>query len=508
MRRSFAHRALWATGTAVVLLVGALAFPFPPVASAGAKVGCIGTNTDGKRVQIVYARRSNHADNYSTVAPQLKARAAEINWTFERSAQKTGGHRQVRWVTDSSCSPTVLKVTLASTVTTFDQLLAALKASSGPNLTDVSRKYLVAWDDGDATDHYCGLSETMPDSKAGPTNANETQPLGAMFATAETGCWTGPLLTHELMHSLGAVQKDAPHATALGHCTDGSDLLCYADAAGVVVSKTCPTTQQYLLDCNDDDYFNTNPPTGNYLKTHWNPAMSGWLEFTAPPSPDYLPYTGWAPFVSHAYIDITGTPPTTAQLDSWVDPLWEELETKGGFIDSLRRGTENTTNVDPTARLYRAFLGRAPDASGLMFWIGRRRAGTWSLTRMADSFATSNEFTTKYGTLTNRAFVTRIYTDVLERSADQAGVDYWTRKLDTGSKTRGGVMVGFSESSEYKRKQAENTDVAIAYIFLLGRVPTITETTTWVTRQKAGTTHVVLLTELLDSAEYARHVGA
>ena len=125
---------------------------------------------------------------------------------------------------------------------------------------------------------------------------------------------------------------------------------------------------------------------------------------------------------------------------------------------------------------------------------------------MADSFASSNEFKRKYGTLTNRQFVTRIYTDVLGRTADQAGVDYWTKKLDTKSRTRGGVMVGFSESNEYKRKQAENTDVSVGYIFLLGRVPTAPESTDWVTRQKAGTTHVTLLGELLGSAGYATHI--
>ena len=44
-------------------------------------------------------------------------------------------------------------------------------------------------------------------------------------------------------------------------------------------------------------------------------------------------------------------------------------------------------------------------------------------------------------------------------------------------------MIGFSESSEYKRKQAENTDVSVAYIFLLDRVPTADETASWVTRR-------------------------
>ncbi|MCB1032170.1 MAG: DUF4214 domain-containing protein, partial [Acidimicrobiales bacterium] len=66
--------------------------------------------------------------------------------------------------------------------------------------------------------------------------------------------------------------------------------------------------------------------------------------------------------------------------------------------------------------------------------------------------------------------------------------------------------MGFSESSEYKRKQAENTDVAIAYIFLMGRAPTGEEVADWVGREKGGTSNAALLLELLESAKYAAHI--
>ena len=68
------------------------------------------------------------------------------------------------------------------------------------------------------------------------------------------------------------------------------------------------------------------------------------------------------------------------------------------------------------------------------------------------------------------------------------------------------MVVGFSKSNEYKTKQAQNTDVAVAYIYLLGRAPNTAETTDWVNRQKAGTSHATLLNELLNSTKYATHV--
>ena len=472
------------------------------------EVTCFGNGTDGKRFQLLYARRSNVTSRYSATAVAMRSWAAEINQTLERSARKTRGDRQARWVTDGSCAPTVLNITVASTVTTFSDLMSALEAQ---HLTSKDRKYLVAWDDSDTTDSFCGLGESMPDSSAGATNRNETQPLGAMFAAVQPSCWTASVAAHEIMHTLGAVQPDAPHASGYGHCTDESDIMCYLDGPKTVLTHPCPASQESLYDCNNDDYFSANPPTGNYLKTHWNTASSGWLDPTAPPSPGYVPFGSWAAFVSRQYIDLIGRPPTIVESAAAVTALQAGTTTKGAFVDSLRRGTENTANVDPVVRVYRAFLGRAPDVGGLRFWIKRKRnvapAAPWTVTQIATDFTTSSEFVRKYGTLTNRQFVTQIYTDVLARKADASGVDYWTKKLDTRTKTKAQVMVGFSESNEYKTKQAQNTDVAMAYVDLLGRMPTVYETDDWVTRQQGGTTDAALLEELFGSSAYATHIA-
>lgn len=224
--------------------------------------------------------------------------------------------------------------------------------------------------------------------------------------------------------------------------------------------------------------------------------------------PDRLgPFGSWSSLVDQTYRDLLGRAPTTSERTTWTTALSGATSDRGDLVDALRRSTDGTGTVDPTVRLYRAFLQRTPDAGGLRFWVGRKRSGAWTLNRIADHFSSSSEFLRKYGTLTNRQFVTRIYTDVLGRTADAGGVDYWTRQLDLRRKTRGQVMVGFSESSEYKRKQAETTDVAVASIFLLGRSPSGTEVTDWVARQQAGTLHRTLVLELLDSPAYATRIG-
>lgn len=215
----------------------------------------------------------------------------------------------------------------------------------------------------------------------------------------------------------------------------------------------------------------------------------------------YYPFASWQALIDRQYLDVLGRKPTGDERGSWVARL-SAGETVGQLVDELRRSTENQTNVDPTARLYRAFLGRTPDAGGLKFWIGRRRSGKSSLSQMADSFAVSKEFTSKYGTLANRQFVLRIYTDVLGRTPDLRGVDYWTGKLDRKTRTRGAVMIGFSDSNEYKVKQANNTDVAAAYTLLLRRAPKATELSAWTEARSGGASHAQVLDELLNGEEY------
>jgi hypothetical protein len=66
---------------------------------------------------------------------------------------------------------------------------------------------------------------------------------------------------------------------------------------------------------------------------------------------------------------------------------------------------------------------------------------------MADAFTGSAEFRAQYGNLGNRDFANAFYVNSLDRSADQAGLDFWTGALDAGA-TRSEVVLAFSESPE------------------------------------------------------------
>ncbi len=102
---------------------------------------------------------------------------------------------------------------------------------------------------------------------------------------------------------------------------------------------------------------------------------------------------------------------------------------------------------DQVTRLYQAYLQRPPDAAGLNYWRGQRAAGT-SLRSVSQLFSEAPEFRTLYGQLSNAQFVDLVYRNVLEREPDAEGRTYWNNRLATGL-TRGELMIGFSESTEY-----------------------------------------------------------
>jgi len=101
---------------------------------------------------------------------------------------------------------------------------------------------------------------------------------------------------------------------------------------------------------------------------------------------------------------------------------------------------------DQVARLYEAYLRRAPDADGLRFWVDRRSTGS-AIAEISEAFAQSPEFTNRYGQLSNADFVDLVYQNVLGREPDAAGASSWLTQLNAGL-TRGAMMVGFSDSAE------------------------------------------------------------
>ncbi len=102
---------------------------------------------------------------------------------------------------------------------------------------------------------------------------------------------------------------------------------------------------------------------------------------------------------------------------------------------------------DQVMRLYLAYFLREPDVVGLHHWVTNRRNGM-SLQQISDAFAASPEFIGRYGSLSNAEFIELVYQNVMGRGSDGSGREYWTGRLASGL-SRGGMMIGFSESPEF-----------------------------------------------------------
>jgi hypothetical protein len=219
----------------------------------------------------------------------------------------------------------------------------------------------------------------------------------------------------------------------------------------------------------------------------------------------WLPWSSGSVAINEIFTWMTGKTPTTAQRNSWISQM-NAGKTPADLVVALRGATDATTNVDPTVRLYSAYLTRVPDAGGLNYWLNKRRSGQ-TLSRMSSSFAGSKEFIRRYGSMTNRQFVENIYANVLQRAGDPAGMKYWTAKLDAKKASRGQVMINFSESNEYKNKQVNNTHAAVIFIHLLGKTPTTPQRDAFALLLKNGSSLHDLVREQIHQPSFDLRAG-
>ena len=99
-------------------------------------------------------------------------------------------------------------------------------------------------------------------------------------------------------------------------------------------------------------------------------------------------------------------------------------------------------------RIYQAAFNRTPDNGGLKYWIGLMDSGV-PLTTVSSGFIGSAEFQNLYGANpSNELFVTKLYDNVLHRTPDTGGYNYWVGLLNSGGIDKVSTLVNFSESSE------------------------------------------------------------
>jgi len=175
--------------------------------------------------------------------------------------------------------------------------------------------------------------------------------------------------------------------------------------------------------------------------------------------------------VRQQFLDFHGRSPTSAESVTWIAGLHAGTTTPGGTVAGIAKLPGSYDVSTRTTRLYFAYFDRLPDFGGYTYWSGKLRKGS-SLKQASDTFAASSEFANKYGSLSNGAFVDRVYLNVLHRAPDPSGRAYWVGKLNTGSVSRGQVMLSFSESNENITKMESEVDAVLLRAGMLRQMPT------------------------------------
>lgn len=210
----------------------------------------------------------------------------------------------------------------------------------------------------------------------------------------------------------------------------------------------------------------------------------------------YGPQPNANAFVKRQYLDLFGRQPTNTELFYGVAGL-EDGQTPAAFTAGLLDGDAYNRRTGAVIRLYRAIFLRSPETGGLAYWAAEANRGV-SLKRIADLMVRAPEFDILYGDLDDGEFVDLVYDNVLHREASEEDRAYWVDELQSGRRSRGQVMVGFSESPEYKGAEAALVRVYGAFFGLVRRAPSNAERDQWSDQTTLATT-----TFLLKSFSYA-----
>jgi hypothetical protein len=105
---------------------------------------------------------------------------------------------------------------------------------------------------------------------------------------------------------------------------------------------------------------------------------------------------------------------------------------------------------------YCLVLGHEGDTSSVDHWSAALESGDSKLAGMIMEMMRTDDFETRYATigLTDRSYISFLYLLLLDRPADDYGIETYARQLRAGTMTREDVAFGIIDSSEFRSEHA------------------------------------------------------
>jgi hypothetical protein len=336
------------------------------------------------QIKVVYAYPSDLTDRSAAWSDSLQADVSRIE---QYLALQSGGRRALRFDMGTNCGAQYVDVQVVPLqdprsnyandfYAVANEVNSQLSAPTGPRDVFILADGLS--DDGtNPADDVYGIGEVYlnpPTPSADVAGASNPHNLGGMtgimFVEPSTSPdawdWQPTVMLHEMTHNLGGVQLSAPHHTDGAHCTDGRDVMCYADGSSQQYNpNVCPVAGGAIpqtYDCGHNDYYNPDPAGGSYLATHWNVYnsvfMASCTQLGTACGGDIVP----TPPVNQGAPTVIGTPHRgtilTATLGSW-------LNVPSSYAIQWQRGANGAWGDIPGANASAYVAGPADIAAAL-----------------------------------------------------------------------------------------------------------------------------------------------
>lgn len=204
--------------------------------------------------------------------------------------------------------------------------------------------------------------------------------------------------------------------------------------------------------------------------------------------------------------------------NSFLENVWQDLLERGItpgekalFLNLLNRGgnqaqvaqlvlnsAEYRTKL--VQRFYRQFLGRTAGPPEINFFLGMLQQGA-TVEQIIAVLVSSDEYYRNRGGGTDNGFIEQVYSDLLNRPADEGGVVALIGLLNRGG-TRQQVAQLILESKEYRTDQLQGF-----YKMFLEREANDTEINFFLTLWQRGARREQLIAQIIGSPEYCELAG-
>ncbi|HEX7133526.1 MAG TPA: DUF1501 domain-containing protein, partial [Iamia sp.] len=225
---------------------------------------------------------------------------------------------------------------------------------------------------------------------------------------------------------------------------------------------------------------------------------------TTPGGPSTPPPTTpnpWRPFpdaptlVRQQYIDLLGRVGETDGVAFWAGQLTSGAKSISWLVHSFLGSAEFGVAVSPAARLALAAFGVPPAFDDLMGWAARVRARE-ALASVAADVCAQPAFATRYGSLTDAAFVDKAHRDATGTAPSSSFRSQWV------GEPRSDVMAAIVSLPAAVSYMRPPVDVTMTYAGLLRRAPEASGLTYWVAEIRRGVSIQRLVAQFFASAEY------